>query len=35
MESFLLNRADPMWLMTALAVFGLGIAARMGVRMPH
>lgn len=35
MESFLLNRADPMWLMTALAVFGLGIAARMGVRMPR
>lgn len=35
MESFLLNRADPMWLMTALAVFGLGIAARMGVRTPR
>jgi len=35
MESFLLNRADPMWLLTALAVFGLGLAARMGVRMPH
>lgn len=35
MESFLLNRADPMWLMMALAVFGLGIAARMGVRMPR
>jgi O-antigen ligase len=35
MESFLLNRADPMWLLTALAVFGLGIAARMGVRMPR
>lgn len=35
MESFLLNRADPMWLLMALAVFGLGIVARMGVRMPH
>lgn len=35
MESFLLNRADPMWLLTALAVFGLGLTARMGVRMPH
>ncbi|OBZ93866.1 hypothetical protein ADU59_19415 [Pararhizobium polonicum] len=35
MESFLLNRADPMWLLMALAVLGLGLAARMGVRMPH
>lgn len=36
MESFLLNRADPMWLLTALAVFGLGLAARLGVRAaPH
>jgi O-antigen ligase len=35
MESFLLNRADPMWLLTALAVFGLGLTARMSVRMPH
>jgi O-antigen ligase len=35
MESFLLNRVDPMWLLMALAVFGLGLAARMGVRMPH
>ncbi len=32
MESFLLNRADPMWLLTAVAVFGLGLAARLGVR---
>ncbi|KQS98029.1 hypothetical protein ASG68_10155 [Rhizobium sp. Leaf453] len=35
MESFLLNRADPMWLLMALAVFGLGLLARMGVRVPH
>ncbi len=32
LESFFLNRADPMWLLTALAVFGLGLAGRMGLR---
>jgi len=32
MESFFLNRADPMWLLTAVAVYGLGLAARLGVR---
>ncbi|HTO33412.1 MAG TPA: O-antigen ligase [Pararhizobium sp.] len=35
MESFFLNRADPMWLLTALAVFGLGLVARMAVRVPR
>ncbi|OJF91931.1 O-antigen ligase family protein [Pararhizobium antarcticum] len=34
MESFFLNRADPMWLLTAVAVYGLGLAARLGVRGP-
>lgn len=32
LESFFLNRADPMWLLTALAIFGLGLAGRMGLR---
>ncbi|KSV65754.1 hypothetical protein N182_08420 [Sinorhizobium sp. GL2] len=32
LESFFLNRADPMWLLTALAVFGLGLAGRMSMR---
>ncbi|MFB2551730.1 O-antigen ligase family protein [Ensifer soli] len=32
LESFVLNRADPMWMLTALAVFGLGLAARHPLR---
>lgn len=35
MESFLLNRADPMWLLMAFAVFGIGLASRMGIRAPQ
>jgi O-antigen ligase len=32
LESFVLHRADPMWLLTARAVFGLGLAGRMSMR---
>ena len=31
-ESFFLNRADPLWLLPALAVIGLGLAGRMSSR---
>lgn len=32
LESFILNRADPMWMLLALAVFGLNMAARCNLR---
>ncbi|WP_143523694.1 O-antigen ligase family protein [Pararhizobium arenae] len=32
LESFILNRADPQWMLTAFAVFGLGMAARLDLR---
>ncbi|GAU80163.1 O-antigen ligase [Bosea sp. BIWAKO-01] len=32
LESFLLNRADPLWMLFALAVFGLEFAGRMAIR---
>ncbi|MCO5093285.1 O-antigen ligase [Bosea sp. (in: a-proteobacteria)] len=34
LESFLLNRADPLWVLFALAVTGLGLAGRMRARPP-
>ncbi|OLP61505.1 hypothetical protein BJF93_00810 [Xaviernesmea oryzae] len=34
MESFLINRADPLWVLTALAVYGLNLAASVRV-MPE
>ena len=32
LESFILNRADPMWMLLALAIFGLNMAARCNLR---
>ena len=32
MESFILNRADPQWMLLALAVFGLNMAAHCNLR---
>jgi O-antigen ligase len=35
LESFLLNRADPLWVLFALAVTGIGLAGRMRARPPN
>ncbi|WP_275783247.1 O-antigen ligase family protein [Pararhizobium gei] len=32
LESFVLNRADPQWMLLALGVFGLGLSARSDIR---
>nr|WP_156134845.1 O-antigen ligase [Methylobacterium sp. ZNC0032] len=34
LESFLLNRADPLWVLFALAVVGIGLAGQMRARSP-
>lgn len=34
LETFPLNRADPLWVLFAMAVMGLGLAARMRTRAP-
>jgi len=34
LEAFLLNRADPLWVLFALAVVGIGLAGRMRARSP-
>ncbi|BCB19840.1 O-antigen ligase [Bosea sp. ANAM02] len=34
LESFLLNRADPLWVLFALAVVGVGLAGQMRARSP-
>ncbi len=35
LESFLLNRADPLWVLFALAVTGIGLTARMRAKPPQ
>lgn len=35
LESFLLNRADPLWVLFALAVTGIGLTARMRAKSPE
>jgi O-antigen ligase len=35
LESFLLNRADPLWVLFALAVTGIGLTARMHAKSPE
>ena len=34
LETFPLNRADPIWVLFAMAVMGLGLAARMRAKAP-